>query len=143
MKTSTHISRIATIVYANYTENVDMNNPLFNQSELNALLKKDKSIIRVDYFYNNKMIGHTAYTEKQALAQYTKMYESVAKLYDAMEPDGGFDWFKKLQRNEVRNAKIDDLHSKMNLYKYFISEEGYEQSDLSCTMCCDYEDFMG
>lgn len=50
-------SKIATIQYKNYSENVDMLNPLFKQSELDKLTNTDKDIKCVVYRVNGKVVN--------------------------------------------------------------------------------------
>lgn len=143
MKTqNTYTSKIATLVYANYTENVDMNNKCFKQSELNALVKNDKSILRVDYYINGVIVGNVMYSEKQAIAQVLKMNETQAKIYDKMEREAGSDWYGATERNKTRQAKIQGLYTKMAIYKNFISEEGFDNSEIPIMFCQDYDVFI-
>lgn len=143
MKTSDYTSRIATIVYKNYTENVDMNNELFKQSELNALVKNDKDIIRVDYYINGKLVGNKVYTEKQAIAQILKMNATQGRIMNDEEYEAGSDWYARKLRNEKRRDKIAELYEKMATYRLFITKEGYNNSELPCMLCQDWEDFIG
>lgn len=161
MKTqNTYQSRIATIVYANFTENVDLNAHAGNQAELDALVLSDKSIIRVDYYIggvlqvpvkvSQPVVAAPAkpkvkkYTEKQALSQCIKMNSTIAKIYDKMEDVFGRDWWDKENRNNKRNEKISELTDKIEFYKQFIlTEEGYYESGLASDMCQPWEEFKG
>lgn len=119
-----------------------MNNLLFKQSELDALIKNDKDIVRVDYYINGVLVGNKLYTEKQAIAQILKMNATQAKIYTAMEYEAGRDWYERKQRNETRTAKIIELSNKIAKYKLFLTKEGYNNSPLPCEMCCDWDDFI-
>lgn len=133
-------SKIATIVYKEYTENVDMNNEYFKQSELNKLIKTDKSIVRVDYYIDGVLVGNTMYTGKQAMSQIVKMNTTQAKIYDKMEGEYGHNWFECKARNEKRSADISALYDKMIFYKRFITEEDFNECDED--FCMTYEEFV-
>lgn len=140
MKTqNTFTSKIATLVYANYTENVDMNNELFKQSELNALVKKDKSILRVDYYFGGVLVGNVIYTGKKALSQIIKMEASISKIYNNMEPEYGSAWFEAKTRNETRGAKINELTDKIAKYTLFVTEDEFD--NFGHDFCCSYNEW--
>lgn len=135
-------SKIATIVYKEYTENVDMNNPLFKQSELNALIKNDKNIIRVDYYINNTLVGNKMYTPTQAASQIKKMNITAYKIGEQLENVSSKDWYKRKAKNEIREAKINEINNKIKFYTQFLNEEVYNEM-LASDMCCGWEDFRG
>lgn len=137
-----YVSRIATIVYENYTENVDMNNDYFKQSELDSLVKSDKSIVRVDYYIDGELIGNKVYSDKQAIAQVLKMNTTIGKIYGEFEGEYGDNWFACKERNEKRTQKIHSLYDRIAFYKNFITEEGYNKSGLGCDLCQDFKEFM-
>ncbi len=136
-------SKIATIVYENYTENVDMLNPLFNQKELDNLVATDKDIIRVDYYIDGVFVGNKIYTPKQAVAQIRKMNDSIAKIYSKIKYASGDKWLKIQEMNEKLEVKQRELEKKIDMYKIFVTEESYYETGLNCDMCCDYEEFRG
>lgn len=136
-------SVIATLVYKEYTENVDMLNPLFKKSELNALIKNDKSIIRVDYYINGDFVGNKLYTENQAIAQILKLNATIGKIYKTIELEYGSDWYNIAERNKKRNAKISDLYDKIYMkYAKFLTEEGFNNSDIPSQFCCNWNEFI-
>lgn len=137
---STYISKIATIVYKNYTENVDMNNEYFKQSELDALIKNDKSIIRVDYYFNGKFVGNKAYTPKQAASQIRKMNITIGNLYNKELAECGPDWYKNKEINERLANKRYQLADKIRSYQPFLTQEAYDDI-LRCDMCMTWEEF--
>lgn len=134
-------SKIATIVYKQYTENVDMNNPLFKQSELNNLVKSDKDIIRVDYYINGTLVGNKMHTPKQAAIQILKMNTTAAKIQDKFRKEYGSDWYENTMYNKTRQAEIDAISTKIQQYSLFLTEDVYNEM-LACDMCCDFEDFI-
>lgn len=136
-------SKIATIVYKNYEENVDMLNPLFKQSELDTLVASDKDIIRVDYYINGKYVGAKMHTAKQAIAQVVKMEITQGNIYREKEMDLeiGSDWFASRARNKKRDIKITELENRQSFYKQFIDKESFENSDLPNITCCEWNDF--
>lgn len=135
-----YTSKIATIVYKNYTENVDMNTNWFKQSELNNLIKTDKDIVRVDYYIGGVLVGNKIYTGKQAMSQIVKMDISQSKISDKMEDERGLNWKERIERNKTRSNKIDELQRKIDIYKNFITEEDYNDCDYD--FCCSYEDYV-
>lgn len=139
MKTA-NTSKIATIVYKQYTENVDMNNPLFKQSELDALIKSDKDIIRVDYYIGGVLVGNKMYTPKQAAAQILKMTTTVCNIQNKMRPERGTYWRENIEYNKTREAEIAAIDTKIDAYKHFLTEEVYNDI-LASTMCCDWEEW--
>jgi len=135
-------SRIATIIYANYTENVDMCNPLFKQSELDTLVRSDKDIIRVDYYIGGVFVGNKMYTPKQAAAQILKLNASAAKIEDKKRPERGEDWYKSLLYNQTRQIEINNIQDRIQYYTSFLTEDVFNEM-LSTWLCCSWEDWVG
>lgn len=82
-------------------------------------------------------------TAQQAIAQIIKMSDSVAKLEDRKKPERGAEWRKNTDFNNGIQAKINAINEKITHYSQFISEADYDASELSCMMCCTYQDFIG
>ena len=77
MKTT---SKIATIVYKNYTENVDMLNPLFNQSELDKITNEDEDVVCVKYYENGKCVNKIAKGESNI--EVFIQFDSIHNMYE-------------------------------------------------------------
>lgn len=141
-----YTSKIATIVYANYTENVDMNNSLFKQSELDALIKNDEDIIRVDYYINGELVGNKMYTPKQAISQIIKMNGTEGNLYEQIERinDKYYmcdNWFVGENKKRAIEKKMSEINDKISFYKKFIRENDFNNSELPQIFCCEWCDF--
>jgi len=137
---NTYTSRIATIVYENYTENVDMNNEYFKQSELDKLVKTDKSIIRVDYYIDGVLVKGEFFTSKKALTKVISLDKKIGDTLLNMETDGGYNWIAKNRRNNQREGKIYRLLAEIRELKNFVTEKDFNESTYD--FCMSYEDFI-
>lgn len=80
-------------------------------------------------------------TAKQAIAQILKMNSTAYNIECKMEREAGNDWHAKKQRNEARSKKIQDISKKIEYYTQFVDEDSFNNSELPCTLCCNYSDF--
>jgi len=81
-------------------------------------------------------------SEKQAIAQILKMHVSIDKLNNQMEYERGPNWRNITKRNEALNHKKQELFDKIETYKQFITEEGFDNSELPIQLCYDYTEFI-
>lgn len=81
-------SKIATIVYKQYTENVDMKNEFFDQNELQLLWENDKDIIRVEFYEDGILVmswTRSFVKTKNTITKLNKMVAATQKAYELKE----------------------------------------------------------
>lgn len=108
-------SKIATIVYAQYEENVDMNNPLFKSEELMNLFDTDKDIIRIEF----REGGELTEVVTRKFENTDRLLDEYSEMISRHEMDEEYAhsrWFnsKHLQNNYAHYSYYSDAVAEKN-----------------------------